>query len=414
MRRPPSIFFGVICALLPFIMLFVPPSVRAAGAASATATATTSTTTMAAITSQSATSQRPSTAATVVSGRSSTATNFGDGGTATLNHTVFIFYYGWYSAPPRTSGYQHWDGGVLTDVPGDIGSAAYPLLGAYDSYNPQVLELHMEWMKAARVDVVVLSWWGQHGYEDNNARAILDAAAKNGLKVAFMIEPYAGRTTASIVSDIHYLNTTYGNRPAFYKVVRPTLYGKDLSPRGVYFLYAGPGSAAFAAAMDSLRGTADNSIVLDRMDDSLIYSDSDVRRQLAYSHVDGFFNYSPTFPDTVPFPRSKDYIVIYAAMPGWDHSHMPPYHDTDQQSRENGQYYNNSWTELVREQPEGVAIISFNEWHEGGQIEPAVPYTYAGHTYDDYEGAYGLTGIQASFAYIIATYYWVGQYQHLP
>lgn len=365
MRRLLPIFIGLLCWILPLTTLLVPPHAAAAG-----------------------TSITPG-----------------------LNHTVFIFYYSWYSAPPRTPGYQHWDGGVLTDTPKELATASYPLLGAYDSYNPQVLQLHMQWMKAARVNVVVLSWWGQHGYEDNNARAILDAAASNGLKVAFMIEPYAGRTTASIMSDIHYLNTTYGSSPAFYRAVRPTQYDPSSAARAVIFLYDGAASTEFMAAMDRLRSSADDAIVLDRMDDSLLYSDPDVRRQLSYSHVDGFFNYSPTFPDTTPFPRSNDYILLYAAMPGWDHAHTPNYADTSQQSRENGQYYNNSWTELVRERPEGVVIISFNEWHEGGQIEPAVPYSSDGYTYLDYQGAYGLKGQQASFAYIYATAYWVEQYQ---
>ena len=35
--------------------------------------------------------------------------------------------------------------------------------------------------------------------------------------------------------------------------------------------------------------------------------------------------------------------------------------------------------------PHWIAITSFNEWHEGTQIEPAVPLTIESFTYRDYE-----------------------------
>ena len=53
------------------------------------------------------------------------------------------------------------------------------------------------------------------------------------------------------------------------------------------------------------------------------------------------------------------------------------------------------------------------QWHEGTQIEPADPtevaqYLYkgenrSGFTYDDYEGAWGRTGEDATFSYIDLT-----------
>jgi glycoprotein endo-alpha-1,2-mannosidase len=34
--------------------------------------------------------------------------------------------------------------------------------------------------------------------------------------------------------------------------------------------------------------------------------------------------------------------------------------------------------------PDFIGITSFNEWHEGTQIEPAVPKKLSSYTYEDY------------------------------
>jgi len=45
------------------------------------------------------------------------------------------------------------------------------------------------------------------------------------------------------------------------------------------------------------------------------------------------------------------------------------------------------------------------------QIEPAKPYKYLDFTYLDYEGHYGLTGVDAYSPYLTRTAYWVDKYK---
>ena len=49
-------------------------------------------------------------------------------------------------------------------------------------------------------------------------------------------------------------------------------------------------------------------------------------------------------------------------------------------------YYETMWRTALETHPAIVSITSFNEWHEGTQIEEAVPHTSATtqHRYDDY------------------------------
>jgi glycoprotein endo-alpha-1,2-mannosidase len=53
-----------------------------------------------------------------------------------------------------------------------------------------------------------------------------------------------------------------------------------------------------------------------------------------------------------------------------------------------------------------VTITSFNEWHEGTQIEPAVRRNRARVRYLSYDGAWGLYGAAAENAYLTRTRYW--------
>jgi hypothetical protein len=272
----------------------------------------------------------------------------------------------------------------------------------------------MSWIRAAGVDVVSVSWWGQGSFEDGNSRAVLDAAASSGVQVNFMIEAYGGRTAQTVVSDIRYLYDRFGTHPAFFRSTRPTLYGNSTLQRGVFFLFGPDGSPGWSQALDSIRNTPYDAIVLVRGDDGKMFSDADVRSQLAVFHCDGFFNVGAyDYVYNSEFPRSSDYIVMYAASPGFDNTRSPSATTPLQVPRRKGAFYDDAWSALVRERPEWVSVDSFNEWHETTQIEPATRQSYGGYTYLDYEGHYNLTGAEAEQAYITRTAYWTGQYKPL-
>ena len=113
---------------------------------------------------------------------------------------------------------SHWDHAVLPHwsesirrkfqhgqhhhPPGDIHAPFYPLRGTYSSRDPALLASHMAELRAARVNVVVLSWWGHPSREGTtdtqgvNTDALIGAAISavedEGLAFAFHLEPYSG------------------------------------------------------------------------------------------------------------------------------------------------------------------------------------------------------------------------------
>jgi hypothetical protein len=96
--------------------------------------------------------------------------------------------------------------------------------------------------------------------------------------------------------------------------------------------------------------------------------------------------------------------------PGYDATRATP--DIRTKSRRDGKTYDSMWTAAVDSNADGVTITSYNEWHEGTQIEPARPRprTAATSTYQDYGGAYGLVGKASENAYLDRTKFWSQQF----
>lgn len=331
--------------------------------------------------------------------------------------TVFAFYYVWYTAPPRTKDYGHWNGGQNGRSSTDLATQDYPLLGPYDSTSPSVIDQHMQWLRRAHIDVLILSWWGQGSPEDQAAGPVLSAANANGLKVAFMIEPYGGESAGSVASDVAYIYKRYGSSPAFFRTVRPTRYGPSRSPRGLFLLYSPPGTESWATTLDALHSGATDSIFLVRNDDSRLYHDADARAEVANYHADGLFNYGVYTGRSAyagKLPHSSDYILMFAASPGFDNSRQPAVQSAVVVGRENGKLYDDSWSPLAAQRPEWVSVVSFNEWLEGTQIEPAQPFSAGSHRYSDFTGAYGTSGQDSQYSYLDRTAYWADKYRGGP
>ncbi len=316
---------------------------------------------------------------------------------------VTAFFYVWYGTPAGDGAWRHWN--QLEHVPPDnIASSFYPERGPYSSRDPLVLQSQMAELRQARVGAIAVSWWGVGSWEDRSLDAVFSAAAANGIKIAFHIEPYQGQTAGSVASDIRYLLGRFGSSPALLRVSRPTAASETTSPRAVFYLFGSSRLpvAALKVAIAGLRRTQDDAIVL-------VHSPK--ASTAARVGADGVYTYDPmaspaALAGLVADCRAARLICSPSVSPGFDNSQAVA---TGQQfvARDNGARYDAMWQGVVAAGAEWVSVTSFNEWHEGTQIEPAVDFAAGARTYTGYGGAYGRAASEAPDAYLDRTAYWV-------
>ncbi|MET9358252.1 ThuA domain-containing protein [Streptomyces sp. NPDC006617] len=320
--------------------------------------------------------------------------------TNALNQNVHLFYYPWYGSPAVNGDWRHWQQGGHTP-PDDIGADLYPALGPYDSADyTRAVAQHMKWIARSGAGVLVYSWWGQGGYEDRIARGVLDAAQKEGIKVAWHLEPYAGRTAASTAADIRYLNTAYGDHPAFYR-------SAEHGNKGAFYVFSSLDITDWTA-LDEVTG---DSIVLAQTTDT-----TKIR------HFSGMYTYDGIAGATAPgwkqagdYARAHNLVWSPSVAPGYIDDRAVPGNTTPTVDRDDGAAYDRQWSNALAPAtggtPTWVSVTSFNEWHEGSSIEPADGTPPAGHGYQTYDGAYGLTGPAAETSYLDRTAYWAERFE---
>jgi glycoprotein endo-alpha-1,2-mannosidase len=292
---------------------------------------------------------------------------------------VGIFYYPWFATPQRDGHYLHWQQGGIRP-PFDVASSFYPARGAYSSADALVVDAQMREIAAAGVGVVIASWWGKGSLEDTRLPLLLDAARRNNLQVAAHLEPYAGRTVASTGADIEHLRAL-----------------------GITDFYVWASVALPDAEWAELNL---------RLEGVRTFANTNLAGRAAAGGFDGIYTYDVLlfggrlFPRLCLQARRLGLLCAPSVGPGYDARRATP--DRRVKPRRNGATYDAMWRGAIRAGADLVTITSYNEWHEGTQIEPA----RAGRRgYESYEGAWGLTGRAAETAYLARTAYWVRHFR---
>lgn len=286
---------------------------------------------------------------------------------------VLAFYYGWYGNPEFGEKWNHWEK-VDPAKKTIVNSTHYPALGAYDSHDPKLIEQHCREARNAGITGFIVSWWASGDYHDRGLPLLLDIAERHNLTVTVYFETVRPREKPDpklALEDVLYLLRRYGSHPAWLKVnSHPVIfvYGRavgQIKPEGWAQVIEGarrnyPPGAAFIG---------------DRINEQ------------AARVFDGIHTYNPTgqtagksvtelrawakakYPEWVK--TAGDKISCLTVIPGYDDTKLgrpAPRPTTD---RHQGKTYGILWEEAIAAKPNWILITSWNEWHEGSEIEPS-------------------------------------------
>jgi len=292
--------------------------------------------------------------------------------------TVAIFYYPWYGTPQHDGSWVHWNQNAHTP-PLNLYSRFYPAIGPYSSADATVVGQQMAEIATAGIDEVVISWWGRGSSTDQRLPLVLTSLRRHHLQAAIHLEPYPGRSPATVTQDLTYL-ASFGIRDVY--VYHP----RDFA--------ASDWAAIRTQVPTSLR----------------LFAGTDLVGFAAAGGFTGFYTYDFITDSGAKFIRlceqahAVHLLCAPSVGPGYDGVRAGEAPTVT--LRRNGRTYDNLWTAALQAKPDMITITSFNEWGEGTQIEPAV----ARHGYNTYDGAWGLTGVPAQTAYLTRTAYWVGRF----
>lgn len=184
----------------------------------------------------------------------------------------------------------------------------------------------------------------------------------------------------------------YGNHGAFYRFKTST--GQVLPLFYVYDSYLTPPESwaelLTASGAHSIRGTRYDGVFV-----ALIVEERH-KHDIRASGFDGVYTYFASngfsfgsshqnWKAIKSFCDSNNLLFIPSVGPGYVDTAVRPWNNHNTRNRVNGRYYETSLQAALAVRPEIVTITSFNQWHEGTQIERAVPKKTASRLYLDYQ-----------------------------
>ena len=275
------------------------------------------------------------------------------------NKEVLAFYYGWYGPD------AHWA------TPGALHT---PVNGRYDSQDPAVIRRQIAMMKDAGITGLIASWWGKDDPTDRQLALLLEAASDAGIKVCAYVENVA--SPAVLAEQLLYLHASYAAEPAWLLLKgKPVvfLYDRVLQTIGLdgwqaaraIVEKAAPGAFATIATGNGRGQIEERAPYFDGLH---IY---DMAYYLAQKH-NFAWQWRWQFYDSWVKNQKGLSVTTATIMPGFDDHIIAgrplprPFVD-----RDGGELFRNLWRAAIRANPDWILIVSFNEWHEGTEIEPS-------------------------------------------
>jgi glycoprotein endo-alpha-1,2-mannosidase len=295
-----------------------------------------------------------------------------------VRREVLAFYYGWYGNPVTSGHWVHWKD---VDAANEhIGNAThFPTLGAYDSHDPTILERQAEAAHAAGITGFIASWWGQGDFTDQGIPLLLAAAGRHELTVTAYYEMIRGpdepTRMRAAVADLDYLFAIYGTDKAWLRAGgKPAVFiykhALQQLPPAVWRQVVeqvrrdNPGGVRLIA--DSL-----DPAVVALFDGASTYNVTGQTQHKTPAQVRAWAH--EAYPHMVA-AAAPGKISSVTVMPGCDDRELGHPGPRPVTERWGGEVYEALWREAIAARPDYVLITTWNEWHEGTELEASVEY----------------------------------------
>ena len=307
--------------------------------------------------------------------------------TPAAKRVLMTHYMPWFQAPPVSPQWgwhwtmNHYNPAHLVNGQPEIASHYSPLIGPYDSDDPDVLRCQVLLMKLAGIDGVVVDWYGNddfmdYGTNNRNTERLLPIIQQAGMRFAVC---YEDQTVPKEISGgvfpatdavahghrlMQWTQTHFFSSPAYLKRGgRPVL----LSFGNPYYqdsqwdqMFSGlPQKPLYFTESSRREPTAS----IGGFDWPLPAGGT----ESAFQKQDKFYQDAQAWPLSIAaaFPRFDDIYAQAGIGKSWGHV-------DDRQ----GMTYVDTLTKALQSRAPIVQIVTWNDWGEGTQIEPSVEYGY--------------------------------------
>lgn len=154
-------------------------------------------------------------------------------GTDPFDKPVYMHYMPWFDSPNFNTNWGiHWTMAnknpnvIVDEITGEreIASHYYPLIGPYDSQDPNVIEYHLLLMKYSGIDGILINWYGKVGTNGDinllleNSNAIVAASEVLNIDFSVIMEDrFVGNENGLNPVDYVYINIEYLKNNYFLK-----------------------------------------------------------------------------------------------------------------------------------------------------------------------------------------------------
>lgn len=336
------------------------------------------------------------------------------GGGPPLCRRALAFYYPWYGSAAVNGAYSHWNHryippwdakqksqfkrfeGVTHTPPLDIASTFYPREGAYSSSNASLIVEHMRQLRSAGIGVLVYTWYPPNMVDDNSGArsehvaaegsnalppfddilpAVLRAAEAYGIAIALHMEPYHDRTPKSVVRDARYVLRTYGASPALHRVDVRGTYAPLLFVYDSYRFKESDWRDAIATLRPGEGHFVATVVERAHLEAALGAGFAGVYNYFAVHDGFAWGSDLSSWREIGTACAARGAFFIPCVGPGYNDVRLRPWNAKNTRSRVGGRYYAAGWEAALTAARRAhgavlsVAVTSFNEWHEGTQIE---------------------------------------------